>query len=171
MIGRWQPMIWPNLANSGHHLAVGECLRANGVDDLVPCAGCHLHGSSGQIIHVDWLELVVTGSEHPKNRQMTERPSYVVDQHVLLPEEDSWPQDTVGEAKAYERLLQLRLPQEIRQVRVDVRIGDADVDDPTHSGVLGRIKHGLCVSDGSLMREQFVVKTDPVGVDQHVRLA
>jgi hypothetical protein len=102
---------------------------------------------------------------------MPQRPSDVIDEHILFPEEDSGPQDAAGNPKAYERLLQLSLAPEIREIRVEVGIGDADVNNAPDACVPGCAEHDLCVRDRLIVREEPVIETDPVGIDERVHPA
>ena len=74
-------------------------------------------------------------------------------------------------AQLRNRPLQLRLSSDIGQVRVDVGIGDADVNDPSHSSLFSCVKHDLGIGYGLVMGEEAVVESDPVGVDERVHPA
>ena len=62
----------------------------------------------------------------------------------------------------------MSLAAEVRQVRVGVGIGDADVDYPAHAGGFGGLEHDLGLLDALLVGSFPVIDADPVGVEQGV---
>ena len=57
---------------------------------------------------------------------------------------------------------------EVGEVRLRVRVGDADVDDVAHAGLPGRLEHHPGLLDGLLVGATVVVHPDPVGVEERV---
>ena len=119
---------------------------------------------AGKVIYVDRLEAVLTIPEHPKHRELPERPGNVVDQDVLFPKQDRWPQDCVRKAGMNQRVFEPGLSAEVLKVTVDRRIGDTDMNHSTHAGPLRRFKEPQRVVDRNAVREPSMVEANPIGV-------
>ncbi len=89
----------------------------------------------------------------------------------MFSEQHRGPQDAITKSKIHQRLLQLRFHTKIRQVRVYVRIVDADMKNQPHACLFGRVEHDFGVSNRLVMGKEAVVKPDPISVDEAIHSA
>lgn len=116
-------------SNRFRQSAVGESFLPNSLRYFIPILLSLFHRRGRQVVNADRLEPVISGAQHPKSRQVLQRPGYIVDQDVLLPEQDCRSQNTVGSAEPFEGRFQFGFATKIRQVRINVGIGNSQGND------------------------------------------
>jgi hypothetical protein len=71
----------------GDELAITVRLGTDGIDDAVRAFRSLRDCQVSQVVHVDWLQAIVTGAEDPEYGEAAEDPGNVVDQDALAAEE------------------------------------------------------------------------------------
>src|SRR5262245_56596957 len=99
---------------------------------------------------------------------MTQRPGDIVNQDVFPAEENGWTQNAIGNLQAVKSGFQFSFSPKVWQIRCDIRISDAHMNNPSNAGVSGRRKQNFRICDSLPVRKQPVIEPHPVCFDERV---
>ena len=141
-----------------------RALRSHRVAHAVETLGTLLETELDEIVDVDRPDPVVAPTANGEDRQTTEQPRDVVEQHTVAAKEDGGAQHGVRHAGLGEGALDEGLTSKVRQRGVDTRVRDADVHDALDSGPACRLEERSGVLHGQAVVDPLMGEAHPVGV-------
>jgi hypothetical protein len=152
-------------SDQGDEFIEGEGLGADGVDGKVIGSSAGVEDKFGEILDEHRLHPIIAVTGDRKERNPAQHPGDIIEQNFLGAEDHGRANDRVRESGAREVVLDDALAAKVRQRRGGIRVGDADVDEAAHAGVLGGVDQGAEVADRAIEIEAVMGEANPPGVE------
>src|SRR4051794_40129637 len=85
------------LRNQPHQLLESENIGSHSIDDLIIVVLPGIDHDIGHILHVKWLQSILTRAEDGKYWEAVQEPGNIIDQNILVTKDNGRTNDGIGQ--------------------------------------------------------------------------